>query len=115
MKTCSKCKVEKDEAEFSKNKSKKDGLDYRCKACWREYRQTDAYKALQKKYQQTDSYKEYQRAYQQTDAFKKNLKAYQQTDAYKKHNREYMQAHRIRKKAAAAGNTGQSRDTKTLP
>ena len=33
MKTCSKCKIEKDEAEFSKNASKKDGLDYRCKLC----------------------------------------------------------------------------------
>ena len=33
MKKCSKCKVEKDESEFSKSKSKKSGLDYRCKEC----------------------------------------------------------------------------------
>ena len=46
MKTCSKCKIEKDEAEFSKNASKKDGLDYRCKLCLREYQRTDSYNGL---------------------------------------------------------------------
>jgi transposase-like protein len=48
MKTCTKCKVEKDEAEFSKETSRKDGLSYRCKSCMREYQQTDAFKASQK-------------------------------------------------------------------
>jgi hypothetical protein len=37
MKTCSKCKRELDESEFSKNKSKKDGLANYCKKCKREY------------------------------------------------------------------------------
>jgi len=33
MKTCSACKEEKEESCFCKNKSKKDGLNYVCKAC----------------------------------------------------------------------------------
>lgn len=33
MKTCSKCKVEKDESEFFKDKWRKDGLKSNCKAC----------------------------------------------------------------------------------
>jgi hypothetical protein len=78
-------------------------LDYRCRACKREDRHTDAYKNI---------HRESQKAYQQTDAFKEARKAYQQTDAYK----AYQQAYNLRRKAAAsAGNAGQSSDTKTLP
>ena len=33
MKYCYKCKKEKDETEFHKNRSKKDGLCCECKAC----------------------------------------------------------------------------------
>jgi hypothetical protein len=33
MKKCSKCKVEKEEKEFYKDRSSKDGLDYSCKNC----------------------------------------------------------------------------------
>ena len=123
MKTCSKCRVEKDEAEFSKKKQNKDGLDSRCKSCVREYQQTDSYKEYKKAYQQTDAYKEPLRAYRQTDVYKDSRKAYKQTDAYKEYlrahrqtdaykvkNREYMQAYRLRKKAAE-GNAGQLGDT----
>ena len=37
MKICTKCKVEKDEAEFHKNKTSRDGLARECKACVKEY------------------------------------------------------------------------------
>ena len=37
MKRCSKCEQHKDEGEFGKNKSKKDGLQGWCKACVRDY------------------------------------------------------------------------------
>jgi hypothetical protein len=33
MKTCAKCKIEKDESEFHKNKNKKDGRCPQCKPC----------------------------------------------------------------------------------
>ena len=36
MKRCSKCHIWKDESEFTKNKSKKDGLSPLCKLCKRE-------------------------------------------------------------------------------
>ena len=116
MKTCTKCKTEKDETEFSKDKNSKDGLDSRCKSCMREYQQTDVRKEYQKAYLQTDTYKEYQKAYAQTDAYKEKhreyRKAHRQTDAFKEKNREYMQAYRLRKKAAtSSGNAGQSGDT----
>ena len=37
MKKCTSCLIEKDETEFSSNKQKKDGLNYKCKQCQREY------------------------------------------------------------------------------
>ena len=33
MKTCSKCKLNKDVSEFSKDKTKKDGFRYQCRVC----------------------------------------------------------------------------------
>lgn len=95
MKTCSKCKIEKDEAEFSKYKNSKDGLDSRCKSCRRESRQTD-------------SYKEFQKAHQQTDTYKALQKAYKQTAAYKEKHRVYAKAYYLRRKAAASAGNGQS-------
>ena len=94
MKTCPKCKVEKDEAEFSKQTKSKDGLDYRCKLCVREYLQTDAFKAYQKAYKQSDAYKAYLKAYEKTDAYKASQKKYHQTDAYKEYQKAYQKAYR---------------------
>ena len=37
MKICSKCGEVKDKTEFNKCSSKKDGLQGKCRACWREY------------------------------------------------------------------------------
>ena len=37
VKVCSKCKVEKEVTEFHKNKIKKDGLNSRCKVCYKQY------------------------------------------------------------------------------
>ena len=98
MKTCTKCKVEKDGAEFSKQTRNKDGLDYRCKSCVREYQQTDDYKAYLKARHQTDDYKAYQKSYHQTDAYKASQKAYQQTDEYKEYQKKAYQ----KRKALAA-------------
>lgn len=41
MKICMKCKVEKDESEYHKNKSKRDGIGTWCKTCVRSYNQTE--------------------------------------------------------------------------
>ena len=52
MKTCGKCKEEKDLTEFSKNKSKGDGLQGTCKDCIRDYNgaNKEAIAAYQSKY-----------------------------------------------------------------
>ncbi len=51
MKTCGMCKVDKVESDFSKNASRKDGLNPRCKSCIREYEQTNKRKAYMKVYE----------------------------------------------------------------
>ncbi len=38
MKQCGKCKKQKDESEFNKNSNSKDGMQYWCKKCEREYK-----------------------------------------------------------------------------
>ena len=37
MKTCTKCEIEKDESEFNKDKSRKDGLASQCRECKKKY------------------------------------------------------------------------------
>jgi hypothetical protein len=48
-KICSKCKIEKDESEFSKSKDKKDGLYCNCKKCIKEHYINNKNKILEKK------------------------------------------------------------------
>ena len=43
MKTCSKCKVEKDVGEFSRDKSRRDGLRSQCKACFAAYQKSRSF------------------------------------------------------------------------
>ena len=76
MKTCSKCKVEKDEADFTKDTRNRDNLAYMCKSCQREYQHTDKRKAYHQAYRQSDAQKAYRKAYQQSDAQKSYQKAY---------------------------------------
>jgi len=37
MKKCFKCKLEKEESDFSKDTTRKDGLNSKCKSCQSEY------------------------------------------------------------------------------
>jgi hypothetical protein len=41
IKICTKCKIEKELSEFSKDKTQKDGLRNKCKSCCKEYRQAN--------------------------------------------------------------------------
>lgn len=50
MKTCTRCKKPKDESEFYKNRSKKDGLDSACKACHVNNNRTDEVRKRQRNY-----------------------------------------------------------------
>lgn len=82
MKTCCKCKINKDESAFSKNKSKRDGLQDECKSCMvaylSEYRQAHKEKKREgdKRYHQAnkDKIKILQKAYRQAN--KEKINAY---------------------------------------
>ncbi len=86
MKTCIGCKRAKPKAEFSNNKTKKDGLRNNCKACDKQYRQENAEKfaEYQKRYRQENA--EYQKRYRQENA------EYQKR--YRQENAEYQKRYR---------------------
>ena len=58
MKTCPKCKTEKEVYEFYKDKYCKDGLCCRCKSCMREYEKTEAGIEVRRRYRSTTAGKE---------------------------------------------------------
>ena len=78
MKTCTRCKKEYPEIEFTKRKDTKDGLSTRCKNCEKEIRQQNSEKRnkQQKEYYQKhkDHYKEYNKKYQKEH--KEQIKEY---------------------------------------
>lgn len=84
MKTCNKCEVEKPATPeyFHRNKSKKDGLEYTCKECRKEY---------DKKYYQENKEKkhEYDKKYYQEN--KEYYKKY--SEEHKEERREYSRNH----------------------
>ena len=110
-KRCSKCGEEKLLNEFYRSKNCKDGLQYWCKGCVKEYqqeyRQTPEYKAFQQEYQreyrqeyrQTPEHKafrqeyqrEYQREYRQTPEYKEAERKRRQTPEYKEAERKRRQ------------------------
>jgi len=88
MKICCRCKIEKDESEFSKKTVNHDGLKSDCKACHRDYyiKHKDLELKRKKKYFQDnkDKKREYQRQYREKNKDKKNLYQTQyETNRYK--------------------------------
>lgn len=61
-KHCPTCNQSKELTEFSKAKSKKDGLQYRCKACEKQYNQTNAEVIAARKKQWNEANKEHNAA-----------------------------------------------------
>ena len=53
MKTCPKCKTDKESLSFHKSRSRKDGLKCWCKDCCRKYQQSKAGKEASRRYNQT--------------------------------------------------------------
>jgi hypothetical protein len=99
MKECTKCKIEKESSEFSKDKDKKDGLTSNCKACNKKYRQDNAEQL--KKYHQENAERinQYSKKYRQKNAEK--IKKYHQENAEqsKKYSKKWRQenAEKIKK------------------
>ena len=87
MKICSKCKIEKDETDFCKDKNTKDKLNVRCRSCVKEYykENKNEIKEQQSKYRENNEMRlEQQREYYQLNKEKINEKRKE----YRKNNRE---------------------------
>ena len=108
MKTCSKCKIEKDYLEFSKSKTTKDGYQYKCRSCEKQYRQNnkdDIKKYLKEYYESNKEYiskkkKEYEKTNKEIiskkkkiyrEANKEKIANYRKAnkEKYSKYNKEY--------------------------
>lgn len=81
MKRCTKCGEEKNEGKFSKDKSKKDGLQHQCKDCTKQYQKANA--EARKQYRKANAEKIKQ---QQAEYYKANA------EAIKKYKAEYYKA-----------------------
>ena len=84
-KICSKCKIPKLVNEFSKNRSRKDGLAYRCKKCENERRV---------KYDLKEYQKEYQKKYRQRNKKQRKLYCERNKDKISKQVNEYQKQNR---------------------
>lgn len=78
MKTCTKCKIEKNESEFYRKKEAKDGLQSWCKECNRLKDATPESIAYHKVYREVnrETHKAYMKIYWVTPEFKASKKAY---------------------------------------
>jgi hypothetical protein len=133
VKVCTKCKIKKELTEFSKDKKTKDGYNYNCKSCNKEYREDnkDKIKEYQKEYQKEydqankDKRKEYYKEYREAnkDKRKEYLKEWRKankeySNEYKKNRRKteplYKLASYLRNRTYQAfKNKGYSKNTKT--
>ena len=76
MKTCSKCKIEKELSEFNKDKSKKDGLHTQCISCKKEYVKNNKDKIKEYYQNNKDKRKKYDKNYYQNNKNILNKKKY---------------------------------------
>jgi len=84
-KICSKCKIEKDISEFSKNKNKKDGVNSWCKYCCKQYRKDNVEKILKYKKDNAEKISNLTKQYCKNNAEKiaKQKKQYRKDNAEK--------------------------------
>ena len=103
MKTCTKCKIEKEVTEFTKDKKTKDGLTYTCKFCYKEYRENNKQriKEIHKEYNETNKERISEQKKQYYLANKERIKEYiennkerrkEQRKEYYKNNKERLKA-----------------------
>jgi len=102
MKTCTKCKLEKDKSEFSKDKSRKDGFRSYCKQCAKEYRENNKNKMKEYRENNKDKTKEYQKEYYENN--KDKIAEYQKEwyennkDKRKEYGKEWYENNKDKRK-----------------
>lgn len=84
MKTCTKCEIEKELDQFSKGKGTKDGLQYWCKECIKEYRHDNKERLMERQKEYNKKNKE--RIVDHKKEYYKNNK--DERDAYSKRYRK---------------------------
>ena len=93
MKTCSKCKIEKDFNEFHKFKNSKDGFKSQCKSCIlskeRERRLTEEYKVKSKQYSQSIP-KEVKKEYKIKYYIKNKESILHKNKEWRENNKDYI-------------------------
>ena len=91
MKRCGMCKQTKDESEFNKDRSAKDGLDYRCRECSKEYSREHYQKNREVVMKKQKEYRQNNR-----EARSRHQKEYRQNnrEAASRYKKEYYQNHR---------------------
>lgn len=99
IKQCSKCDLEKDLGAFHKNTKSKDGYQYNCKVCCKEYSQKPKIRLNQKQYSQRPEVKECRKQYSQKPEVKTKKKE------YKQNNRDKINTLRIKYHACKLNRT----------
>ena len=89
-KKCKKCNVVKDVSEFSKDNNRKDGLQYECRVCCKEWREDNREKIKQHREANKDEAKQYR------EANKDKAKQYRETnkEKSKEANKEYYNSNK---------------------
>ena len=118
MKTCTRCKIEKELSEFIKHKNTKDGLNIYCKSCKKEY-DKEHYQANKERYQERRK----ERYQDNKERIKEQVKEYRQANKerlneYERQRRQTDPLYKIKKNlrtrtSIAFKNKGYSKNTKT--
>jgi hypothetical protein len=91
MKVCTKCKVEKEFSEFSKDKTRKDNSQLNCKKCNEQYVINNKEKIIQYKLENKEHLKEYDRQYKIKN--KENIKQYRLENKESRNKKEKERRH----------------------
>jgi hypothetical protein len=97
-KRCSKCGKIKPVSEFSKDKSRKDGLQSQCKSCAKQYNQDHKEERKQYDKQYNQDHKEERKQYNQDHREEKKQYKQDHKEEIKQYHRQYNQDHREEKK-----------------
>lgn len=118
-KTCSKCRIEKDESEFHKRKDQKDGLSTICKDCSKaynaQYRKAHKNELAEKNKQWCEVHKERARELSRKKSKKYRELHKEKVQAYAdKYNKEYYSKNKTKVKQQQRGYRGAHKEEKSL-